>query len=206
MIRTLSKLQAIGQLGHGQGILRVSSVLPMCWKACCSCSRPSSTCEPNGESIKCAVGWRKCIAHLPLPHYHRPHLHIQRYFVSSSLIDLMTYVWGRKNSSARMQAGPLPNALWETGILGRVRSCEKDSVLFFGSLESSLRFSMSQESDHQGALPGAWPLGVLLHGSRALLSLGSGPQCLACWLLEHQLAAVALCPGSCEMEISRTCP
>lgn len=26
-----------------------------------------------------------------------------RYFVSSSLIDLMTYVWGRKNSSARMQ-------------------------------------------------------------------------------------------------------
>ena len=25
------------------------------------------------------------------------------YFVSSSLIDLMTYVWGRKNSSARMQ-------------------------------------------------------------------------------------------------------
>ena len=27
-----------------------------------------------------------------------------RYFVSSSLIDLMTYVWGRKNSSARMQA------------------------------------------------------------------------------------------------------
>lgn len=58
-------------------------------------------------------------------------------------------------------------------------SCEKDSVLVFGSLESSLRFSMSQKSDHQGALQGAWPLGVLLHGSRALLSLGSGPQCLA---------------------------
>lgn len=27
-----------------------------------------------------------------------------RYFVSSSMIELMTYVWGRKNSNARMQA------------------------------------------------------------------------------------------------------
>lgn len=28
------------------------------------------------------------------------------YFISTSLIDLLTYVWGRKNSTARMQAGP----------------------------------------------------------------------------------------------------
>ena len=26
------------------------------------------------------------------------------YFISTSLIDLLTYVWGRKNSTARMQA------------------------------------------------------------------------------------------------------
>lgn len=29
-----------------------------------------------------------------------------RYFVSGALIDLMTYLWGRRNSTARMQVLP----------------------------------------------------------------------------------------------------